>query len=76
MTEKPSETLFKRILYRPAEVAELLSVSEDEVSELVKDGKLIAHCPNGAGKKPMRVTAESIRKYCIKHLVPPEKWAE
>lgn len=76
MTDKPSETTFKRILYRPTEVADLLSMHEDSVYELVKEGKLIAHCPNGAGKKPLKITAESIKLYCIKYLVPPEKWSQ
>ena len=76
MTENASETVFRKILYKPSSVAEMLDCSESDVYELVKDGELIAHCKNGAGRKPMKITAESLRIYCIKYVVPKEKWME
>jgi excisionase family DNA binding protein len=50
----------KKLLLRPDEVAEQLSISRSKVYELVKEGKLQAWRPNGSKKKPMRITVSSM----------------
>jgi excisionase family DNA binding protein len=63
-----------KLLYRPEEVAEILSISKSKVYSLIKDGELIAHCENGAGSKPVKVVSDSIAEYVKRHKVPPEEW--
>ena len=66
----------KKLLYNPIEVAELLSMSKSQVHVLIRDGKLEAHCHNGIGVKPVKITAMSIGSYYNKYLVPSEDWLE
>ena len=65
-----------KLLYRPDEVAELLSTSKSQIYTLIKEGELEAHCRNGAGQKPIMVIAESVTGYVDRHKVDPEKWRE
>lgn len=69
-----TELILTKLLYRPDEVADLLSMSESKVYELVKEGLLIAHCEKGAGKKPLKIIAESIIKYKEKYVINPKEW--
>jgi excisionase family DNA binding protein len=58
-----------KLLLRPDEVAEQLSISRSKVYELVKDGKLQAWRPNGPKKKPIRITAASLADFYQTQLV-------
>lgn len=66
----------KKLLYNPIEVAELLSMSKSQVHVLIREGALEAHCHNGQGVKPVKITATSIEHYYNKYLVPPDAWSE
>ena len=59
----------RKLLLRPDEVAEQLSISRSKVYELVKAGKLQAWRPNGRKKKPIRITVSSLMDYYDSNLV-------
>lgn len=59
-----------RALYRPDQVAELLSYdSVDTVYTLILVGELISH-NRAPGKKGVRITGSSIEAYIERHLIP------
>jgi len=59
----------KKALYKPVEVADLLSYSVDTVYTLVLVGELICH-NRTPGRKGMRITGGSIEGYLERHLLP------
>ncbi len=60
---KIGEIVLVKLLYRPHEVAELLSLSVRQVYEYIEEGKLHAHFLNGRLHKPIRISAVSIKKF-------------
>ncbi len=58
----------KKVLYRVAEVAELLSVHRDTVYTLVQIGELVCH-NRTPGRSGMRITGASIEAYVQRHLL-------
>jgi excisionase family DNA binding protein len=65
-----------KLLYRPDEVAEILSMSKSKIYELVKDGHLQAHCMNGKKIKPLKITRVSIEAFYELGKVPKTDWLE
>ena len=65
-----------RLYYRADETSHILGIAETQVRDEVKDGRLLAGCPNGAGKKPLMITTSSIVDYYNLILVPKDKWKE
>jgi excisionase family DNA binding protein len=63
-----------KLLYNPNEVAEILSLSRSKVYELIRDGKLEAHCINGCKTKPIKITKISIIAFYKAGLVPEVDW--
>jgi excisionase family DNA binding protein len=64
----------KPMLYRIDQVMEILQKSKATVHRLICDGELTAH--GHAGKKGLRVTAESVDAYVERHKIPTEAWGE
>ncbi len=62
-----------KLLYRIDEVSKMISRSRSGVYELLKRGELIAHNPN-PGRKGLRVTAESIDTFLVKHRIPTDEF--
>lgn len=46
----------------------MLGCTVQTIKQLVYDGELKAHCPNGIKKKPMSITTKSINDYYKRHL--------
>jgi excisionase family DNA binding protein len=65
-----------KLLYRPDEVAEILSFSERQIRQWVDEGMLEAHCINGKRTKPLRITKVSIEAFYENGLIPPKDWLE
>ncbi len=59
-----------KLLYRPEEVAELLSYKKSKIYNLVAEGKLEAHRENGEITKPLRILAVSIEQYVQQFTLP------
>lgn len=57
-----------RALYRPAEVAEMLSYHIDTIYTLLSIGELECH-QRQPGKKGIRITGASIEAYVERHIV-------
>lgn len=76
MHEKIMDKILSKVLWRPGEVAELISVSVSGVYDLVKDGELHAHCSNGVRRKPMKILSVSIINYIEKHIIEPKEWRQ
>jgi len=55
-----------KLLFRPDEVADLLSCSKDTVHRLVAENELEPHSRKG-GKKGLRITAKSVHEYVEKY---------
>jgi excisionase family DNA binding protein len=64
------DILRKKILLRPDEVAELISMSDDTVRKLVDEGKLEGHAHNGLQAKPLLITARSVVIFVRRHALP------
>jgi len=47
---------------------------KDAVKNLIYNGRLIAHCPNGPGTKPMKITSSSLKSYLKKYVIDPDDW--
>jgi excisionase family DNA binding protein len=65
-----------KLLYRPDEVAKILSFSERKIRQWVEEGILEAHCVNGVKTKPLRITRVSIKAFYDSGIVQPEDWLE
>ncbi|KAF0146179.1 MAG: hypothetical protein FD156_206 [Nitrospirae bacterium] len=63
-------------LLRIDEVMTTLPYSVSKIYELIKEGKLIAACPNGVGKKPIFITSESLEAYVERIVVHPDEWKD
>jgi hypothetical protein len=64
-----SEWRARKALYKPAEVADLLSYSVDTIYTLVMIGELVCH-NRTPGRKGMRITGVSIEGYLGRHVLP------
>lgn len=64
----------KRLLYRPDQVAEMLSMHVNSVYELVSRGELQAH-NDSPGRPGLRILASSIEAYILRYSIcqPTEK---
>lgn len=54
----------------------MIPYSESKIYELIREGKLRAACPNGAGKKPIFVTRQSVEEYVESILVGDDDWKD
>lgn len=64
----PIDMIFRKLLYRPDEVAGLLSMHVKTIYELVSNGELEGHNKT-PGTKGLRITSESIVKYYHKYIL-------
>jgi excisionase family DNA binding protein len=74
-TDSRFEIELTKLLFKPEEVADMLSFTVQTIRDLVEEGKLRAHCHNGVRKKPLRITTESIMEFYTEHQIPPEAWS-
>jgi len=66
----------KKTLLRLDEVIKRLPYSETKIYELIREGKLMAACPNGVGKKPVFILEESVDRYIEEIIVDPDEWLD
>lgn len=67
----------KRRLLRFDEVREILGCSRDHIYDLLADGRIRAHNPNGKpGTRGTKILADSVDNYLEAGAIPAEKWSE
>lgn len=65
----------KRALLRIDEAAEMLACSRDHIYDLLRDGKLRAHNPNGRpGSRGTKIIAESVTIYVATGTIHADEW--